>query len=213
MALFRRSKSPFAHEIDRFHSVPPAKPNAMRGKPAGSSQAAKEGTRSSDLVIAALGIALGLTCAFFPWYIFFNQEKFGIRPMKFEGGGSGASGPVAVGPQPQRIGAPMTIEDVPVMQLDLFSTGALPDDEGSSSGKRAPGLDEQPFPGDVPQFRLVHVANGRAMIEDDAGLWVVQQPMPDPAASRIERRRKFRPARSNELTPRRGAHANCATVP
>jgi hypothetical protein len=105
--------------------------------------------------------------------------------MKFEGGGSGASGPVAVGPQPQRVGAPMTVEDVPVMQLDLFSTGALPDDEGSDSGKGAPGLDQQPFPGDVPQFRLVHVANGRAMIEDDAGLWVVQTGSMLPDSSRV----------------------------
>jgi hypothetical protein len=185
MAFFRRSKSPFAYEIDRFHTAPAPRPIAARGKPAGSSQAAREGTRASDLVIAALGIALGLTCAFFPWYIFFNQEKFGIRPMKFEGGGSGTSGPVAVGPQPQRIGAPMTVEDVPVMQLDLFSTGALPDDEGGDSGKRAPGLDEQPFPGDVPQFRLVHVANGRAMIEDDAGLWVVQAGSMLPDSSRV----------------------------
>jgi hypothetical protein len=181
MAFFRGSRSPFAHEIDRFHAAPPVK----RGKPAGSSQAAKEGTRSSDLVIAALGIALGLTCAFFPWYIFFNQEKFGIRPMKFEGGGSGASGPVAVGPQPQRVGAPMTVDDVPVMQLDLFSTGALPDDEDGESGKGAPGLEQQPFPDDVPQFRLVHVANGRAMIEDDAGLWVVQAGSMLPDSSRV----------------------------
>jgi hypothetical protein len=181
MAFFRRSKSPFAHEIDRFHAAPPVK----RAKPGGSSQAAREGTRSSDLVIAALGIALGLTCAFFPWYIFFNQEKFGIRPMKFEGGGSGASGPVTVGPQPQRVGAPMTVEDVPVMQLDLFSTGTLPDDEAGDSGKGAPGLDQQPFPGDVPQFRLVHVANGRAMIEDDAGLWVVQAGSILPDSSRV----------------------------
>jgi hypothetical protein len=185
MAFFRRSKSPFAHEIDRFHDVPAARPNPRRGKSAGSSQAARDGTRSSDLVIAALGIALGLTCAFFPWYIFFNQEKFGIRPMKFEGGGAGASGPVSVGPQPQRVGAPMTIQDVPVMQLDLFSTGALPDDEGGDSGKSAPGLDQQPFPGDVPQFRLVHVANGRAMIEDDAGLWVVQAGSMLPDSSRV----------------------------
>ena len=187
MALFRRNKSPFAHEIDRLHSVPAAKkPNARRGRPGGSSQAAREGTRSSDLMIAALGIALGLMCAFFPWYIFFNQEKFGVRPMKFEGGGSGTSGPVSVGPQPERIGAPMTVEDVPVMQLDLFSTGALPDDEdGGDSGKRAPGLDQQPFPGDVPQFRLVHVANGRAMIEDDAGLWVVQAGSMLPDSSRV----------------------------
>ena len=79
----------------------------------------------------------------------------------------------------------MTVEDVPIMQLDLFSTGALPDDEVGDSGKRAPGLDQQPFPGDVPQFRLVHVANGRAMIEDDAGLWVVQAGSMLPDSSRV----------------------------
>src|ERR1700752_2270536 len=131
MVFFRRSRSASAHKSDRFHGAPAAKSKAKRQKPAGSSQAAKEGTRSSDLMIAACGIALGLACAFFPWYIFFNQEKFGVRPMKFEGGGTGASGPVTGGRQPQRTGAPMTVEDVPVMQLDLFSTGALPDDQGS----------------------------------------------------------------------------------
>ena len=58
--------------------------------------------------------------------------------MKFEGGGVRRSGPVAVGPQPQRIGAPMTVEDVPIMQLDLFATGALPDDEASDERQARP---------------------------------------------------------------------------
>jgi hypothetical protein len=186
MALFRRNKSPFAHEIDRFHAVPAPKVRWDDRKTRGTSPAAKEGTRSSDLVIAALGIALGLTCAFFPWYIFFNQEKFGVRPMKFEGGGTGTSGPVSVGPQPQKIGAPMTAEDIPIMQLDLFSTGALPaDDDAANQGARAPGLDQQPFPGDTAQFQLIHVANGRAMIQDDAGLWVVQTGSILPDSSRV----------------------------
>ena len=184
MAFSKPSKSPFAHEIDRFHVAPASKVRWNSRKLNGSSQAAKEGTRSSDFLIAALGIALGLGCAFFPWYIFFNQEKFGVRPMKFEGGGAGTSGPVTVGPQPQRIGPPMTVADVPIMQLDLFSTGALPDDQGSGSGSRAP-VDPQPFPADVAQFRLVHVANGRAMIEDDTGLWVVQAGSMLPDSSRV----------------------------
>ena len=96
MAFFRRSKSPFAHEIDRFHAVPDPKVRWDDRKIKGTSPAAMEGTRSSDVVIAALGIALGLTCAFFPWYIFFNQEKFGVRPMKFEGGGTGTGRAYAV---------------------------------------------------------------------------------------------------------------------
>ena len=147
MAFFRRSKSPFAHEIDRFHAVPAAKVRWDDRKIKGTSPAAKEGTRSSDLVIAALGIALGLTCAFFPWYIFFNQEKFGVRPMKFEGGGTGTSGPVSVGPQPQRVGAPMTVEDIPVMQLDLFSTGALPRGRWRRPGRARSRPRPAAFPG------------------------------------------------------------------
>lgn len=147
-----------------------------RKKPVGSSEAAKEGTRRSDLTIAALGITLGLICALFPWYIFFNPEKFGPPAVKFEGGGPIATGPVATGPQPQRVGAPMNIEDVPVMQLDLFATGTVSSRGGDGDGgPNPPGVDEQPFPAEIPQFKLVHVANGRAMIEDNAGLWIVQR--------------------------------------
>jgi hypothetical protein len=94
--------------------------------------------------------------------------------MKFEGNGTSVSGPVAIGPQPQRVGAPMDIKDIPVEQLDLFATGTLPKKKEDGSGAPAPGLDQQPFPAEIPQFHLVHVANGRAMIEDDAGLWIVQ---------------------------------------
>jgi hypothetical protein len=129
--------------------------------------------RRGDLVIAGLGLALGLGCALFPWYIFFNQEKFGIRAMKFEGPGQHRTGPIYLGSQPDRVGAPMTVEDIPPMKLDLFSTGTLPDNDGR--GEAAPGLDEQPFPPEINPFRLVHIANGRAMIADDTGLWVVQR--------------------------------------
>jgi hypothetical protein len=158
-----------------------------RNKPIGSSQAAKEGTRSSDLTIAALGITLGLICALFPWYIFFNQEKFGVRAMKFEGGGvTPSTQSVAEGPPPQRVGAPMSVENLPSMQLDLLATGTLPDKRGESDSPSAPGLDEQPFPVDIPQFKLVHVANNRAMIEDDAGLWIVQVGSTLPDSSQVE---------------------------
>lgn len=174
MPLFRRRKSPFAHEIDRFHVKEAPRHFFDGGKPKGSSEAAREGTRSSDLTIAALGITLGLICALFPWYIFFNQEQFGVRAMKFEGGGVPVTGSSSASPQTQRIGAPMDVKDVPIMQLDLFATGTLPDKESDDGGSPSPGLDQQPFPAEVPQFRLVHVANGRAMIEDDAGLWIVQ---------------------------------------
>ena len=79
----------------------------------------------------------------------------------------------------------MTVEDVPIMQLDLFSTGTLPDKtEDGGSGTRARPRPAA-FPADDAQFRLVHVANGRAMIEDDTGLWVVQPGSMLPDSSRV----------------------------
>lgn len=181
---FRRSKSsPFAHEIDSFHAIADAaRPKVGLREFEGTSPASKEGRRG-DITVVALGITLAAICALFPWYIFFNQEKFGVRAMKFEGGGTPvASG--ATGPAPQRVGAPMDVKDVPVMDLDLFATGTVPDKKDDQLGM-APGLDQQPFPTATPEFRLVHVANGRAMIEDDAGLWVVQPGSVLPDSSRV----------------------------
>ena len=50
---------------------------------------ARSRDRRSDLTVAALGVTLGLICALFPWYIFFNPEEFGVRAMKFGGSGGG----------------------------------------------------------------------------------------------------------------------------
>ena len=192
MAWFRRRKGPFAHEMDRFHIErevrrSPAMPRLVTG----TSPAASEGRRRSDLTIAALGITLALICALFPWYIFFNQDQFGVRAMKFQGGGTASSGPTASGPLRERIGAPMNVEDLPLPELDLFATGTVRNNSDGDDASTPPGLDEQPFPGEIPQFRLVHVVNGRAMIEDDAGLWIVQQgsQLPDSSTvTAIERR-------------------------
>jgi hypothetical protein len=185
MAWFRRRSSPFAHEIDRFHAIEPQSPPVQPSLVMGTSEAAKEGKRTSDLTIAALGITLGLICALFPWYIFFNQEKFGIRAMKFQGGGAPVTGPIAVGPQPERVGAPMNVDEVPMLDLDLFATGTTKKADDDEQEAAPPSVEEQPFPAEIPQFRLVHVANGRAMIADEAGLWVVQRGSVLPDSSRV----------------------------
>lgn len=141
---------------------------------------AKKSDRRSDFVIAALGITLGLICALFPWYIFFNQEQFGVQKIAFGGRGANA-GRVTGGSQAENAGAPATSNSVP--DLDSLATGTLPDDPEDSF--RAPGLDEQPFPAPVSEFKMVHVANGRAMIEDDSGLWIVQRGSVLPDSSRV----------------------------
>ncbi len=145
----------------------------------------KKSDRRSDIVFAALGITLGLICALFPWYIFFNQDQFGVQAIKFGGSGSNSGRVGGGGSQMENAGRPLTANDVP--DIDLFATGTLQDPNDPS---QAQGAEEEPFPGD-PKFRMVHVANGRAMIEDDAGLWIVQRgsKLPDSSlVSSIEQR-------------------------
>lgn len=135
----------------------------------------------TDLTLGALGVTLALICALFPWYIFFNQEKFGVREFVFEGRGSLTS-PSDVAYQPPLVGQHFQTGDVPQMDLDFFPTATPANDE---ERVRAVPASEQPFPSDLVNFRLIHVANGRAMIQDGDGLWVVQPGSSLPDASKV----------------------------
>lgn len=141
---------------------------------------------SSDLALAGAGIALGLLCAFFPWYVFMNQDQFGVRAMRFSG--ERDTGPIPDGATPA--GARILADseapppDVPEPPVDSLTTAS----PASEQQTQAPGPADQPFPGDAggaSAFRVVHVANGRAMIEDDSGLWVVERGATLPDNSRV----------------------------
>ena len=146
---------------------------------------ARSRDRRSDLTVAALGVTLGLICALFPWYIFFNPEEFGVRAMKFGGSGGGTE-PIVLGAQPERVGAPVAVQEIPPMKLDLLATGtATRRSEDDGRGGHA-GLDRAALPGRRSlRFRLVQIANGRAMIEDDTGLFIVQRGSILPDNSRV----------------------------
>lgn len=138
----------------------------------------RRGLTKGDLVITAGGLGLAFACAVFPWYVFFNQEQFGPREMRFSGNMTpGRPDPSTV--QPPLVMSPMTPDEFPVMELDLFATGTP-----GADVPRAAAAD-QPFPAELPVYRLVHVANGRAMIEDDGGLFVVQPGSPLPDATTV----------------------------
>ncbi len=132
----------------------------------------------SDWMIMLGGIGLAAVCAMFPWYIFFNQEQFGVRPMTFAGR------PTPEGPSrdalPALIGARLPTNMIPLPQVDYTATGTV--DRGPAAV-----LEDQPFPGDEPGFRLVHVVGGRAMIEDEDGYWMLQRGSRLPDGSRISR--------------------------
>lgn len=143
--------------------------------------------KSSDVLLAGLGVSLGLVCALFPWYIFMNQDKFGVQAMRFQGENSGRPGLHTLNrPSSQQS---VSAGEMPAMGIDFLAT-ATPS-ERSSGERRTAAEESQPFPVSPPDFFLVHVANGRAMIRDDGGLWVVQpgSRLPDGSrASSIERR-------------------------
>ncbi len=169
-------------------NIAPPKRSKLFGVAAETTTPAQEAgrrDRRSDLTLAALGVTLGLICALFPWYIFFNPDEFGVRAMRFGGSGGGTE-PIVLGAQPERVGATVAIQEPLLMELDLRTTGTATSDRTEEGDEDTPGLAEQPFPTPVASFRLVQIANGRAMIEDDTGLFVVQAGSALPDSTRVK---------------------------
>ena len=158
----------------------------LRDRPLQSSEPytrMRKDTRRSDFVMAVSGVMLGLICALFPWYIFFNPEQFGVQGIKFGGRGENA-GRLVVAPDGRGTDPMPGQAEALEPNLDMSFTATL--QSRPLAPEQAPGIEEQPFPLEAVAFRLVHVANGRAMIEDNTGLWVVQQGSTLPDSSRVK---------------------------
>jgi hypothetical protein len=140
---------------------------------------------TADRVIGYSGAALALTAAFFPWYVFFNSAKFGINatvsmisrnfpgwserktfsqtPTAFTNNGIASKNPDAGDP---------------------ILTGTVPGlDETKVKGD--PDAVDQPFPNPGNNFHLLHVAKGKALIEDENGVYVVEPGSPLPDQSKV----------------------------
>jgi hypothetical protein len=148
----------------------------------------KKRDRRSDFVVAGFGIALGLACALFPWYILFNRPQIVAHGLSLGGHGRN-SGRTSVTPSIGPLRPTSLAQQSPISDLDMFPTATVA--QQPESPNDAPGLDQQPFPDGKPSFHLIQVANGRAMIGDDSGLWIVQRGsrLPDSSVvSSIEQR-------------------------
>ena len=132
--------------------------------------------RNGDRVLAVAGFALATAAAFFPWYVFFNQEGFGIAPMGYTetrdlpetGGRSFVNvSPLAIPDEKDGSGQPSA--------FDPIITATVSGEGGETTG--APALTtidpDKSFPG-KPRYKLLHVANGRALIEDKSGMYIVR---------------------------------------
>ncbi|TRL42990.1 flagellar protein [Rhizobium straminoryzae] len=148
----------------------PSHPRAGGGSAPGSSG-------RGDRLLAGAGILLAVASAAFPWYVFFNQDKFGIRVSPIGWTRDLPEGP----PRPVFSVSPLamvdndsttTPPDTPLDPIDTLTTATTaapgrPGDKQDEEGR------DQPFPGGN-SFKLMHVANGRALIQDKGGLYIVR---------------------------------------
>ena len=130
----------------------------------------------SDRIIAGTGILLAAASAFFPWYVFFNADKFGVRTVPLDRTRDLPEGPgrpvFSVSPlaliDNDDVHTPSSLPE-PVDSLTTATVSSI----GAEKKRDEPNALEQPFPG-RNTFRLMHVANGRALIEDNTGMYMVR---------------------------------------
>ncbi len=129
----------------------------------------------SDRLLIGFGIMLATASALFPWYVFFNQDKFGIRGMSMGDNRDLPDGPArnVFSVSPLALANKNASDDTKELpETDRLTTATVPAANKDESEKSDP-RQNQPFPG-KNTFRLMHVANGRALIEDASGMYMVK---------------------------------------
>jgi hypothetical protein len=131
----------------------------------------------TDRLLSGGGVVLALTAAFFPWYVFFNEDKFTLRhsedllrPYLPENPNR-----TIVNKTDADIAGMSKTEPVAKPSDDQIVTGSIPQAGLPDSLK---GLGDnnlsQPFPTTPSAFHLMHAMAGRAMIESADGIFLVK---------------------------------------
>lgn len=121
-----------------------------------------------DRMFVLAGFSLAAAAAFFPWYVFLNEASFGDQPTLWRD----ERNPL------ERAGAASQALSndagtaAPFDPITTATVGGLPPGLGHDPLAGVAAV-EQAFPG-APQYQLVHVANGRALIEDKSGMYMVK---------------------------------------
>ncbi len=137
-------------------------------------QQRKRGERipAIDKALGVAGITLAAVATFFPWYAFLNQDKFSM-PAPWSGATRDLPEKVGSGAVASLSSEGRLEKNDPEIKaaVDQLFTATVPLPEEAAASQKD-GL-EQPFPGSSG-FKLMHVANGRALIEDASGMYIVR---------------------------------------
>jgi hypothetical protein len=135
-------------------------------------QGGKRKIIAGDRALRATGLVLAGMSAFFPWYVFFNPEKFGIHITE---GARSRDLPHWPARNVFSVSPLAMVNKNPAPELaeipDQLTTATI-SNLGRVEPKGQPA-EAQPYPG-KSAFHLLHVANGRALIEDMSGMYVVR---------------------------------------
>ncbi|WEX79106.1 flagellar protein [Sinorhizobium numidicum] len=137
-----------------------------------------------DKVLGTIGLAMAAFATFFPWYAFLHPEKFSM-PLLWQG----TTRDLPEGPGREVLSiSPLAMKDMDgetAAAVDRLTTATVPGigNESASAADEKADL-EQPFP-ERSNFRLMHVANGRALIEDASGMYIVRVGSALPDNSRL----------------------------
>ena len=148
------------NDFDADEVVPPLNTNPNRFR------------LSTDTILGTAGVLMAAGAAFLPWYVILNQEKFTLHVVPREM----TRDMPDTGPRPIWNVSPMSIPNkdqpkVATLPADPVKTGTTPDEK--TAAVKPPVSDaNQPFPDH--NFVLLHVSNGKALIKDDKGVYLVQ---------------------------------------
>lgn len=128
---------------------------------------------TADRIIGWSGACIALAAAFFPWYVFVNEDKFGLEALRAIVSSDPAVPSRKSANNNESVGIPDRKTALAHTEDDIV-TGTVPAiEEPSPDTEQA--LPAQPFPTAPRDFRLLKVIKDQAMIEDATGIYVVRK--------------------------------------
>lgn len=131
---------------------------------------------TADRIIGWSGAMLALAAAFFPWYVFVNEERFGLEALRAMVSQDPAVPSRRSTTDNSSGGIPdRTLNAALPPSEDSIVTGTVPAEESAEKDGSEEPLPAQPFPAAPRGFRLLKVIKDQAMIEDATGIYVVHK--------------------------------------